>query len=56
MVLEYDACSVRDVIVFPSFLRFRVNELNRFEYATLKKCQFSKISGYLWAGSKPDAF
>ena len=37
--------------------RFRVNGLNRFEYATSKKKnQFSKISEYLWTGSKPNAF
>ena len=32
--LYHDACSIRGAMVFPSFLRFRVDERKRFEYAT----------------------
>ena len=38
------------------FFAFSSGRVKWFEYATLKKSQFSKISGYLWMGSKPNAF
>ena len=58
-----DACSIRYAIVFPSFLRFRVGGLKRFEYDTCgwasfwkrrKRSPFSKISGYVWKGLQRD--
>ena len=49
-------------MVFPSFQRFLVDGPKRIQYATCgreffrtrrKKSPFSKISGYVWKGSKP---
>ena len=48
-------------IIFPLFLRLRVDGRKRFEYATCgrnffhkrrKKTPFSKISAYVWTGPK----
>ena len=53
------ACSMPGALIFPPFLRLRVDGRKRFEYATCgrnffqkrrKKPPFSKISAYVWTG------